>query len=438
MMNGKKILFVGAHPDDIEIGAGATLAYLAEQNHVIHCVIMTDDQNSGARRHETSRALELLGMRASNISFVGLCDGHVSDNAEQVTLFREHLKEIPFDPDVVFTHSRQDSHNDHRACNGIVCAALRSRLILGFYIPQSGEQKFSADIYVDISRTAPRKALALLEHRSQAPRVLRVNLDAIQKRWGFDAGVSRAEAFELIVQEGAATEWVDQLNCLAIARFAAAFPGGGKLNILKSSTANRPLPPRTTERRTARLDNEVADESLGHLINQLNSRRLRVMSFPPSSLAEIYDALEEHALIVGGAASNLANLAFIDHLRSVRYTINYDWPGVSDIRISDRKSKRELRATYSAQGLLLQDLAIATFAKDLVAANKVTISCAGIHGEGTRALLRALVDPGRHGLLLRFTEFCSQSTTKIRQLLCRVQVSSETVRVCNVSDSAVF
>ena len=121
-----RFLFIGPHPDDIEIGAGATAAKLASTGKVLRFLICTDgrygfdhapagltpDELADRRKQEALRSAELLGVR--NVHFAGLSDGGFYS---QKDLFRTILSAVSdFQPDVIFCPDpfvSSECHPDH-------------------------------------------------------------------------------------------------------------------------------------------------------------------------------------------------------------------------------------------------------------------------------------------------------------------------------------
>lgn len=136
-----KVLFAGAHPDDIELGA-SVLARRTTQLYDTRFLICSDEpQPTGnLRRAEAQSSASLLGLQPPNITFLGLRDGYISVDKSAVAWCRSQLKE--WRPDIVVTHSVHDSHQDHRHCNELLRATCRRSFFLCYYAPLSGESSF--------------------------------------------------------------------------------------------------------------------------------------------------------------------------------------------------------------------------------------------------------------------------------------------------------
>lgn len=181
-------LAIGAHPDDIEFGCGATLAKWAAAGASVHLLILTDgskgtwdaaedlDALVARRQHEAREAAQALG--ASSVRFLGLSDGELESGARERALVCEVLRQVR--PDVVLGHDpwkRYRLHPDHRhagwlTLDGIV-AARDPQFFPGLGGPHHRPNTlllFEAEVPDHIERIDAylvEKVDALLAHRSQ-------------------------------------------------------------------------------------------------------------------------------------------------------------------------------------------------------------------------------------------------------------------------------
>ena len=131
-----KILCLGAHSDDIEIGCGGTILHLAKQhpNCFVHWVVFSA---SGVRAAEAERGAALFTKKVERKGPIlkNFQDGFMPFvGAELKAVFEEELKAIS--PDLVFTHNRQDAHQDHRLIAELTWNTFRDHLILEYEIPK--------------------------------------------------------------------------------------------------------------------------------------------------------------------------------------------------------------------------------------------------------------------------------------------------------------
>ena len=135
---GKHVLFLGAHPDDIELGCGALLHHIAKQSDVL-CVTLSDNQKNPDLqniKNEHYESMAILGVRREKI-ILGPFTTRVFPDSRQDILeyFLKIRKE--FHPDLIFVHSRQDVHQDHLTMTDEALRAFRGITVLGFDVVRS-------------------------------------------------------------------------------------------------------------------------------------------------------------------------------------------------------------------------------------------------------------------------------------------------------------
>ena len=114
----ERALFVGAHSDDIEIGCGGTVLRLLEENPKLE-ILWVVFSAEGVRRGEAERsaAAFLAGSARHEVRIFDFRGAYLPYQGEAVKDRFETLK--PFRPDVVFTHYREDRHQDHRVLSDL-------------------------------------------------------------------------------------------------------------------------------------------------------------------------------------------------------------------------------------------------------------------------------------------------------------------------------
>ena len=165
------ILALGAHPDDLELGCGGTLAKLASQGRRIRAVIFTEghrgDTDGYDRAVETREALAALGVEeVCQHQFV---DTRLHESLNDLIATIEcHMREIS--PDRVYTMFDQDRHQDHRAVYHASMVACRpAPQILGYETPSS-YPNFVPTHFERIEDFIEQKVSALRAHESQSSR----------------------------------------------------------------------------------------------------------------------------------------------------------------------------------------------------------------------------------------------------------------------------
>ena len=157
-----QVLVLGAHCDDVEIGCGATLVDLADRSPDLqfHFIIFCSDST---REDETRKGLRnLLGNRVDlSMEFGGLKDGFLPYRAEEAKQFLID-KTRSLSPDIVFTHSRNDLHQDHRFVSEITRQVLRDGLVLEMEIPKYDGDLGRPNAYFPVTQTAVDRKISTL------------------------------------------------------------------------------------------------------------------------------------------------------------------------------------------------------------------------------------------------------------------------------------
>lgn len=193
-----RVLAVGAHPDDIELGCGATLLAHRRQGHEVHLLVMTTGergpQDALSRVVEQQMACARLG---ATLCWGGFNDGAVPGGRDAVRVVEDAL--VRSGADLVYTHAPGDTHQDHRAtAEATLAAARRCQQVLCYESPTS--VGFDPTLFVDVAGLVPGKLDLVRAHESQVRRNGLVDLEALsaQARYrGFQARVKEAEAFSV-------------------------------------------------------------------------------------------------------------------------------------------------------------------------------------------------------------------------------------------------
>src|SRR5436189_2460330 len=140
---GKRVLFLGAHPDDIELGCGALLHHIVKQTSVL-CVTLSDNQKNPDLQHvkdEHFASMSVLGVPKEKI-ILGSFTTRVFPDARQEIL--EYFLKLrnDFKPDLIFVHSKQDVHQDHNTMTDEALRAFRGITVLGFDVVRSSHGFF--------------------------------------------------------------------------------------------------------------------------------------------------------------------------------------------------------------------------------------------------------------------------------------------------------
>lgn len=170
--DGLSILAIGAHPDDIELGCGGSLAKLAASGARVRAVIFSKGRRGTLldvdRERESTAALTTLGIR--DIAIYDFEDTKLTYSLnEMIDSLDEHVK--AFRPDRVYTMFQHDRHQDHRAVYEASAVSCRNVLqFLGYETPSS-YPNFAPTVFEQIDGHLKTKVRALNFHKSQGDRL---------------------------------------------------------------------------------------------------------------------------------------------------------------------------------------------------------------------------------------------------------------------------
>jgi LmbE family N-acetylglucosaminyl deacetylase len=203
---GRRIVTFGAHPDDIEIGMGGTIAKLSGSGYNVKPIIatlpsFTKNDTKEQRKREAVLSAKIMGCERPE--FLDLPPEDLIFGRKLVSLIDKITQK--YQPEAVFTTWAGDSHQDHYILTRAVIAASRDLNNLFMYetmIPGGiTEHSFRPQLYVDISNTVDIKKNALEWFESQKVRNGPLWINAIVGRSsfrGYQMNTAYAEAFEVI------------------------------------------------------------------------------------------------------------------------------------------------------------------------------------------------------------------------------------------------
>lgn len=158
----KRILLLGAHSDDIEIGAGATVLRCLRDRPETQ-IAWVCFSGAGTPREDEARKSAHAFAPSAEFTVHGFRDTLFPTQHVEIKQAFEALKS--FNPDLVLTHSRDDRHQDHRLINELSWNAFRSHQILEYEIPKWDGDLQRPNVYVTIEKELmDRKIALLLEH----------------------------------------------------------------------------------------------------------------------------------------------------------------------------------------------------------------------------------------------------------------------------------
>lgn len=196
-----KILAIGAHPDDVEIGCGGFLIKASRLGHNVNIFLLTLGGVSGdkiIRKQEATTSAEIIG--AENLWFGGYEDTKLGVNSDLINSIEEVV--VKADPDLILTHSIGDEHHDHRAVGySTIEAARYYPNIITYELPLIKD--FKPEVFIDISDTIEEKVELLSLYKTQNKKEY-ITKNAIYGLASYRARQSRlkiikfAEAFQVV------------------------------------------------------------------------------------------------------------------------------------------------------------------------------------------------------------------------------------------------
>ena len=158
-----EILCLGAHCDDIEIGCGGTLLKLREGYRVkgLKWIVFASNEQR-KREAEESAEIFLRGIENKEIIVLDYQDAFLHLSAREIKEYFESVKQS-YQPDLVFTHYRDDRHQDHRLLSDLTWNTFRNHLILEYEIPKYDGDLGQPNCFCQLTETqADRKVEILL------------------------------------------------------------------------------------------------------------------------------------------------------------------------------------------------------------------------------------------------------------------------------------
>lgn len=160
----RTIVCIGAHCDDIEIGCGGALKTLLQQGSdvTVHWLILGSDDVRGPESKAAAERL-LAGARSYRVELHGFANSYMPYNGAAIKDVFEGLKRA-VTPDVIFTHYRDDWHQDHRLLSELTWNTFRNHTILEYEIPKYDADLGRPNLFVPVSRAdADAKVQCLME-----------------------------------------------------------------------------------------------------------------------------------------------------------------------------------------------------------------------------------------------------------------------------------
>jgi LmbE family N-acetylglucosaminyl deacetylase len=194
-----KIIVIGAHPDDYEVGMGGTIHKHVSEGDEVYGIVVTDGEGIGkpeVRKNEAKKAAEVLGIK--KVFFLGFPDRKVEYNHDVISKIEDIINEIK--PTRVYTHFNGDVHQDHRAISLSTLTAARKVKQLIFYESPTSQINFSPNFFVKF-KDVTKKIEAIKAHSSVydvSKRYFEINcIESVANFRGYQCNTEYAEAFKI-------------------------------------------------------------------------------------------------------------------------------------------------------------------------------------------------------------------------------------------------
>ena len=206
----KKILFIGAHFDDVEIGCGGSIKKFIKLGHKIKILVISHSEIRNIKNNKIIRdrivakneflnSTKILGVKKFKV--LNFETNNILYNDKLISKIREEIDS--FKPNMVFTHWNKDIHQDHKAISEASLSACRHIESILMYQSNNyiGDENFNANLYIDISKFFKYKLKAIKCYKTEMKRVKNKWLNQIKNKDnnnGSLINVKFAENFKVI------------------------------------------------------------------------------------------------------------------------------------------------------------------------------------------------------------------------------------------------
>ncbi len=194
-----KILLIGAHPDDVEIGAGGFIAKMNTPENelmVVACSNCEEQEGNHGITEEFRNSMKTLGIE--NFRMLDFPNTRMPEKASDIRIEMEKLKQS-FNPDLVVTHNINNTHQDHKTIAEVCIRVFREKSIFMFEELRS-TPKFVHNLIVPLEKEHLEKKIMALECYKTQFRRYYFSMDYVRSLAGVRGKVVNrefAEAFEI-------------------------------------------------------------------------------------------------------------------------------------------------------------------------------------------------------------------------------------------------
>jgi LmbE family N-acetylglucosaminyl deacetylase len=157
-----KILCLGAHPDDIEIGCGATLLRIIDEVPKTELYWVVFSGNERRQKEATESATKFLAkVKTKKVVTKDFRDSYFPFIGEKIKDYFEELED-EFQPDIIFTHYVNDAHQDHRLISNLTWNTFRNNLVLEYEIPKYDGDLSTPNVYAHVNDFVTKRKIDLI------------------------------------------------------------------------------------------------------------------------------------------------------------------------------------------------------------------------------------------------------------------------------------
>jgi LmbE family N-acetylglucosaminyl deacetylase len=159
-----RLLCLGAHSDDIEIGCGGTILRIAAEvpDLVVRWIVFSgDEQRGNEARNSAAAVLEHVSQK--QIEVLGFRDGYFPSQSADIKDYFENVKRN-FDPSLILTHWQNDAHQDHRLLAELTFNTFRNHLVFEYEIPKYDGDLSNPNLFVPLTRAQLQRKIDTISH----------------------------------------------------------------------------------------------------------------------------------------------------------------------------------------------------------------------------------------------------------------------------------
>lgn len=162
----ERVLAIGAHPDDVEIGVGGTLLEHADDGDEVTVLTLTRGSGGGDRGNRSDEAVAAASLLSASLVLADLDDGSLDEAGVTLSIIEQAVTRVQ--PTIVYTHTAADRHQDHRATHRATAIAARCVPRVYAYQAPSTTVDFRPTRFTEIDLHVDGKLAAIAAHSSQA------------------------------------------------------------------------------------------------------------------------------------------------------------------------------------------------------------------------------------------------------------------------------